>query len=441
MPTTAGRRARHPVPRRPGGLWFGVLPDPWYEWRMVRDRSRRCDAARPLLPWLRWGGTGLAAGAAVASVLAATSSGLAAYYARMIVIPNRRREDLPILAVAGVAGERRVVLPATAETTVPGRYALYVDGGASRALIGQILSLDGSTVTRAVTGGDDAALAAATRGWWSGDIIADPGELGLAHTDVQIGTSAGLAPAWRIDPDDPAGSAAATWVIGVHGRGARRSETLRGAAVMHRLGYTMLAVSYRNDGEAPRADGGRYGLGGTEWRDVDAAIDFALDHGADRVVLLGYSMGGAVALQTVDQSSRADRIAALVLDAPVVDWTDVLGYQARLNRVPDSIGRFSQLMISHPAGRAVTGLAAPVDLKSMDWVSRAGQLHTPTLIIHSVDDDFVPAGPSEELARRNPEFVRFVRFERARHTKEWNVDPVRWEETVAAWLPRALRDR
>ncbi|GGD00170.1 alpha/beta hydrolase [Tersicoccus solisilvae] len=395
--------------------------------------------SRTLLPWLRWGGTGLAAGAAVASVLAATSSGLAAYYARMIVIPNRRREDLEILAVAGAPGERRVVLPANAETTVPGRYALYVDGGAHRALIGEILSLDGSTVTRAVTGGDETALAGAVRGWWSGDIIAEPAELGLDHEDVQVGTPAGLAPAWRIDPADPGAPEAATWVIGIHGRGARRSETLRGAAVMHRLGYTMLAISYRNDGEAPRADGGRYGLGGTEWRDVDAAIGFALDHGAERIVLLGYSMGGAVALQTVDQSSRADRIAALVLDAPVVNWTDVLGYQARLNRVPDSIGQFSQLMISHPAGRAVTGLAAPVDLKSMDWVSRADHLRTPTLIVHSVDDDFVPAGPSEELARRNPEFVSFVPFERARHTKEWNVDPERWEAVVADWLPTALR--
>ncbi|MEH0109996.1 alpha/beta fold hydrolase [Tersicoccus sp. MR15.9] len=401
--------------------------------------SRGSGASGPLLPWLRWSGTGLAAGAAVASVLAATSSGLAAYYARMIVIPNRRREDLEILAVAGAAGERRVVLPATAETTVPGRYALYVAGGTKRALIGDVLSLDGSTVTRAVTGGDEAALAAATRGWWSGDIIADPSEIGLAHEDVQIGTPAGLAPAWRIDPDDTRTAEATTWVIGIHGRGARRSETLRGAAVMHRLGYTMLAIAYRNDGEAPRADGGRYGLGGTEWRDVDAAIAFALDHGAERIVLLGYSMGGAVALQTVAQSTWADRIGALVLDAPVVNWTDVLGYQARLNRVPDSIGQFSQLMISHSAGRAVTGLVAPVDLKSMDWVSRADNLRTPTLIIHSVDDDFVPAGPSEELARRNPEFVRFVPFEAARHTKEWNVDPERWEAVVADWLPTALQ--
>ncbi|MCE3613348.1 alpha/beta hydrolase, partial [Escherichia coli] len=75
--------------------------------------------------------------------------------------------------------------------------------------------------------------------------------------------------------------------------------------------------------------------------------------------------------------------------------------QATVNRVPAAIGRYGQLILSHPLGRRITGLAAPLDLKSLDWVSRAQELRTPTLILHSKDDDFVPYGPSAELARRN----------------------------------------
>lgn len=201
-----------------------------------------------------------------------------------------------------------------------------------------------------------------------------------------------------------------------------------------------LLVSYRNDGDAAAANDGRYGLGVTEWADIEAAIDYALAHGAKDVVLFGYSMGGAIALQAADRSRLRKRILALVLDAPVINWVDVLAHQAKLNRLPEAVGRYGQLMLTHPLGRRITGLAAPVDLKSMDWVSRAVELRTPTLIIHSIDDDFVPYGPTAELARRNPEMVEFEPFSHARHTKEFNVDPSRWEAVVDAWLrPRLGR--
>jgi fermentation-respiration switch protein FrsA (DUF1100 family) len=77
----------------------------------------------------------------------------------------------------------------------------------------------------------------------------------------------------------------------------------------------------------------------------------------------------------------------------------------------------------------------------MDWVSRAVELRTPTLILHSVDDEYVPYGPSALLAERNPEMVTFEPFHQARHTKEWNVDPERWESRVKAWLRQQLAPR
>ena len=148
----------------------------------------------------------------------------------------------------------------------------------------------------------------------------------------------------------------------------------------------------------------------------------------------------AISLQTADLARNRKHVLALVLDAPVINWVNVLANQAQLNRLPDYIGRYAQLMLTHPLGQRITGLAAPVNFKSMDWVSRAVELRTPSLILHSIDDDFVPYEPTAELAKRNPEMVTFEPFSKAGHTKEWNVDPGRWENVVECWLrPRLGR--
>jgi pimeloyl-ACP methyl ester carboxylesterase len=383
--------------------------------------------------WFKWTGVGVAIGAGAASLVVTSTAGLAAYFARRIVTPiNGRDENLSILAVVREGPEQQVVLPANPDTIVEGTYSLYFDGGRGHARIGAIRSYvpRENTVTRAVEAVLSGNLAEAKRGWWSGSVYDTPADIGLAWEDVEVEVPGGTAPAWLIRAEPGLD----TWAIMVHGRGATRSEGLRAVRSARELGLTSLLVSYRNDGDAPAADDGRYGLGVTEWVDVEAAIGYALSRGARDVVLFGYSMGGAICLQAADRSRYRHLILALVLDAPVINWVDVLAHQAQLNRIPATVGRYGQLMLSHPLGRRITGLAAPVDLQSMDWVSRAVELRTPTLILHSVDDEFVPYGPALQLAQKNPEMVTFEAFSRAGHTKEWNVEPERWDAVVRGWL-------
>jgi pimeloyl-ACP methyl ester carboxylesterase len=388
----------------------------------------------------KWALGGAIGGGALTGLLATGSSALALYFARRVITPVKQRAaDQEVLAVIREGDGLQVILAATPETTVEGVYGFFFDGGKGHARIGRIVSYspaDGTVLreVEAVYAGD---FGTARRGWWSGAIYPDPAAAGIASEDVLIDVDGGQAPAWLVKAE----GGARTWAIMVHGRGATRQEALRAVAPARELGLTSLLISYRNDGLAPSADDGRYGLGSTEWRDVEAAIAYALANGAEEIVLFGWSMGGAICLQTADLSRYRHLIRALVLDAPVINWVNVLAHHAQLNRIPSLVGRYGQLMLGHPLGRRLTGLSAPVDLKAMDWVARAVEVRTPTLIIHSVDDEYVPYEPSAILAERNPDMVTFETFSRARHTKEWNVDPERWESLVKAWLRTQLAPR
>ncbi len=391
-------------------------------------------------PWLKWTAVGVGAGAALASSMAGVVSGLALYFARQIVTPARDRdENLDILAVVGSAGHQSVILPATEDTTIEGTYSLYFERGTGHARLGAIRSYvpREGIIEREVEKVYAGDLSAATRGWWGGAVYPSPSAMGFAEEEVLIPVEGGAAPAWLVRAETPA----QTWAIMVHGRGATRMEALRALLPARRLGLTSLVISYRNDGEAPSAPDGRYGLGMTEWHDVDAAIDFAIAHGARDVVLFGWSMGGAIVLQTADLSRHRSRISALVLDGPVINWIEVLAHHAALNRIPAPVGRLGQYLLASRRARKITGLAAPLDLRSMDWIARAEQLTLPTLILHSEDDEFVPIGPSAALAAKNPAFVTLERFHRARHTKEWNVDPQHWESVIERWLHAHLYGR
>ena len=370
-------------------------------------------------------GTVLAAGAA--------ASATAAYFARRVVSPDGERpDDVEVLGV----GAGTLTLRANPETTAPGRYGLWLDGGAGHARVGEVVDHDTAarTVTRRLVAVDSGRLREGAARWNQYYFAGTPRTaLDLEHEDVEVATALGPMPAWFVPPS-PSVPERTTWVVLVHGRGATREECLRALPVLHRLGFPALVVSYRNDADAVPSPGGRYHLGEAEWLDVESACVHAFGHGAQDVVLAGWSMGGAIALQTLSRSWVADRIQGVVLDAPVVDWRDVLDHHARVNRVPAAIGKLSQAVLENTHARRLAGVETPLSLDRLDWVTRAAELHVPVLLIHSDDDEFVPSGPSRRLAQARPDVVTYVEVPGARHTKEWNVDPEAWDTAVARFL-------
>ena len=371
-------------------------------------------------------GLGLLALAAAASLATAAVTVLVA---RSVVTPPRRRdEDLRILRV----DDATVTLSRTPDSLTAGRYGLWFDASRGYARVGDIVDEDLTTVTRALLRVDRGELRAPGTARMSSWFYLHPAELGLPCSEVDVPTA--LAPAWLV----PAANDGSRWVIQVHGRASKRQEALRAIRVFHDAGFTSLLVSYRNDGDAPRSVDYRYGLGDSEWLDVDAAIAFALEHGAQQIVLMGWSMGGATVLQAATRSPHAQSIIGIVLDSPVIDWVGVLEFQGTVMHLPRVIRRGALALISREWGRRLTGQAEAINLSRLDFVARAAELRWPVLLLHSDDDGFVPSDGSRSLALARPDIVTFEAFDTARHTKLWNYDERRWTSAIADWLATAL---
>lgn len=366
----------------------------------------------------------------VTALGAVSSVSAAAYFARRVLTPDRERpDDTEVLAV----DDHTVTLGITADTVVPGRYGLWLDGTDGHCRLGDVVGLDEERgrVTRELLGVDFGHLTPGLARWNQYYYGSPPDRsLGLPTQHVEVLTELGPMPAWLVEAEQPTDR----WAILVHGRGARREECLRGITPLRDSGINVLVPSYRNDPGAPSGPDGRYNLGLSEWRDIEDAALYAVQQGARELVLVGWSMGGAIVLQTLDRSWLTGHVSHVILDAPVIDWNDVLAHHAREHGVPAPVGTLSRTLMGRRWARRLVGVHDPVDVAKTNWVARADELRHRMLLIHSVDDEFVPVGPSEQLAEARPDLVRFEPWETARHTKEWNTDPERWETAVREFV-------
>lgn len=370
-------------------------------------------------------------------VLWGTGVACVAIAKHIIGVDPLRREPLQVVAVDDTSSPRVVSLPLNAATGAPGQYAIWFDSGRGYAQVGRVVAVDerASLVVREVTGSHGTPLRAGQSARWSGVVPSRATDVGLPFTAVAIPTALGAAPAYRFDapPDPPQPS---TWAVHVHGQGATRAGPLRGVPITHRAGLASLVVSYRNDQEAPNSRDRKSMLGQTEWRDVDAALDYAVAQGAESLILVGWSMGAMIALQLARSSSHRDRISGLCLIAPVTDWRSTILAAGRRARVPAFMIRLALRALGSMRWGRATGLTEAVNLSNLDWIHNGGDLRIPTIVLHSAGDRSVPIALSRAFRDAHKDVVELVELPTAPHTLEANRSPELWEGAFSEWLSR-----
>ena len=368
------------------------------------------------------------AGAAVTAL--SLLAGVGVVLGRRVVMPGRKR-TVQVLS----ATPDSLTLHATPETLHDGEYGFWFDSDRGHALVGRILHHDTieRTVRREVlrvTGGD---LAAADEGRWTGHVFARPEDIDPRVREIHVDSPTGPCPAWLFP--STGGEGGTTWAIHVHGIRTTRITALRSVPAALKLGYTSLVPSFRGDGDGPSTKNGASTLGQTECDDVDAAINYAVEHGAHSIVLFGWSLGGGIALQLSERSPHRHLIAALVLIAPATDWRQVIQAGARRAHLPSVVGALGTFALSTRPLSTLVGLPRPIDFDVLDW-TRGPRLTVPTLLIHSDGDREVPASLSRTFVSVNAERSELALLPSAAHAWEYNVAPHEFDASICEWVGR-----
>ena len=328
-------------------------------------------------------------------------AGLSAGQAQMIAIGDQPALSKPALyGVAWPGGVGHL-----------GASVAVSDGGITRPL----------TVTSGLAprAGQPAAL---ERAYFLGDVET---ALGIPVENVVVPGPAGPLPAWHFP------GRSRTFVICVHGQNGTRKDVLRIVDVVHHMGFPALAVTYRNDlGVAPDPSGYlRHGQ--TEWRDIEAAVQWSLAHGARRIVLAGQSMGGGVVAAFLKHSPLAPAVARVVLDAPMLDLHAAVGYQVARHCTP-AIGRLLAPVVW--TAERIASLRFGIDWSATAYLDEIAWLNVPVLITHGDDDTRVPVSISAALAELRPSLATLAVFPGAGHLESWNIDRARYTSLVESFL-------
>jgi pimeloyl-ACP methyl ester carboxylesterase len=363
---------------------------------------------------------------AVPAMVAVVAFAVAWPYASVVVVPDHSPfpEDITVEQVR----PGRIVLERTEQTARPGVFGLSWQGGHAR--VGRPLGENDQTVTRRLLG-VDGYLVAGSEVALDDVYVGDPGQaLGLPFENVEIDGELGPMPAWLVPPKRSEGSnrgRSATWAIYVHGINGTRQSGIAIAPLLRRLGLTSLYISYRDDLGAPESPDHHHHMGLTEWRDLEAAARYALAHGAHRLVLYGVSMGGSIVARFMELSPLSDRVSALILDSPALNWKRILEFNATQMGFPG----FAALPVEWAVEARIDA-----DWEGVDALSQTDDFHLPILLYHGLADDLIPIETSDDFAEKLRRWVTYYRVPEAEHAQSWNVDPALYERRLAAFLRR-----
>lgn len=229
---------------------------------------------------------------------------------------------------------------------------------------------------------------------------------------------------WLVPSDLPRAAA----VVLLHGYGNSKPQLLPQAAYLHRAGYHVLLIDFRNRGQS---GGGAVTVGAMEPHDVRGAVSYLLTRPeviAERIAVQGVSLGAAAAILA---ASADTRITAVVAESA---FTDLAG----------AIRRSFEHFIGLPPFPF-----APVTVRIVEWrlgaraanvrpLQEIRTLHRPVLIIDDLEDRIVPPESGEQLYAAAPGPKELWWVPAARHAGAFEADPAEYERITLDFYARYL---
>ena len=261
----------------------------------------------------------------------------------------------------------------------------------------------------------------------------DPLESDLGLREISVPGPLGDYPAWVGTPTIvPGQDASDTWAIVVHGNSLSAADGLRMVPILTEAGYPTLVATYRNDPGAPEDPSGKLRYGLTEWEDLEAMVRYALAEGSDGVVLDGYSMGGAAIMAFLQRSDLADQVRAVILDAPMLDFSETVDDNASREEIAPGVPLPSSLT---DVAKWIAAKRFDVDWDGLNYLADTdAYADIPFLVFHGTADTTVPIATSREFAALLPEQVQLIEVAGAEHIESWNPDPDAYDSAVRTFL-------
>lgn len=256
---------------------------------------------------------------------------------------------------------------------------------------------------------------------WRDDYTFSPFEVQVDHELVSFVTDDGITLRgwWFTRPESD------RVIIGFTGHRGAKHELLGIGSGLWRAGNNVLLFDFRGCGESDPAP---LSVGHNEQADARAAVRFARECLPDaRIGIIGYSMGGALAILT---AATDPAVRAVVADSAYASLREVVAHAYRRRRVPAQVLALSDALNHWRYGYPFAALRP---------VSVVGAIAPrPLLIIHGSADMVTPVAQARQLyaAAGDPKELWIV--EGVPHCGGYFADRRAYVEHVADFFDRAL---
>lgn len=214
-------------------------------------------------------------------------------------------------------------------------------------------------------------------------------------------------------------------IVMCHGQTGSMDGDTKQMIPLHQAGFNVLMFDFRAHG---RSGGTQQTMGMYERDDLLGALDYLeRTHGIERVGVLGFSMGAAVALIT---AAVSDRIAAIVADSSFARFKNTLARHLQQAGVP------SFRLAWHIAAWALVAAAVKTEgrIDQVDVRLWTPHVRCPTLFIHGGADPLVTMDEVHEMAARCAGPYEVWVVEGAGHGGAFADNPDVYNERVIEWF-------